>query len=222
MLRHKKKGLIMDNFYELVKTRRSIRKFEDTDIPDKDIEYFIKAAVTAPSGCNSQCWDFVAVKNKAVIQSLADAVGDAVEETLGESSVSTKEYIDSKKKGVGFFSKAPLVIAVFMTEAGYYDKTFLSYLDSKGYDHKQIMDYFGNYDVLSIGAAVQNLLLAVHSKGYGACWMNDPVIAGNKVNQILGVPENHKFISLIPIGVPAYTPRDKKMKALEEIFKIIK
>lgn len=44
----------MENFYELASKRRSIRKYEDTGIPLNDIEYFIKSAITAPSGCNSQ------------------------------------------------------------------------------------------------------------------------------------------------------------------------
>jgi len=211
----------MNNFFELAQSRRSIRKFKDIDIPNEDIEYFIKTATMAPSGCNSQCWNFVAVKNKDIIKKMAEAVSATVEDTFSDSNMVTKEYLESKKMATTFFAKAPVVIAVFMTEAVYYDKTFTSFLESKGLDYENMMRFFGNFDILTIGAAVQNLLLAIHEKGYGACWMNDPTIAGNKINEILDVSDEHKLISIIPVGVPAYAPREKKMKSFEEIYKII-
>jgi hypothetical protein len=51
--------------------------------------------------------------------------------------------------------------------------------------------------------------------------MNEPAIAGKKANSILGVSEELKFMSLIPIGFPAYTPRDKTMKDFNQALKII-
>ena len=73
--------------------------------------------------------------------------------------------------------------------------------------------------MLSVGAAIQNMLLAIHQKGYGACWMNEPVIAAKEIHTLLNVPEEHRFISLIPVGDPAYIPRHKDMKPFDEIFK---
>ena len=57
----------MNDFLDLASTRRSIRKYQDKDIPNEDIQYFIDAAVSAPSGCNSQCWRFIAIKDKDII-----------------------------------------------------------------------------------------------------------------------------------------------------------
>jgi nitroreductase len=211
----------MNNFLNLAVTRRSIRKYQDTDVPVKDIEYFIKAAVSAPSGCNSQCWRFIAVKDKEIIKRMEKSVIGKIEKLLeGKKAELPQEYLSSKKKMACFFSNAPLVIAVFMTDTYFYDKTFISALEEQGYDKSGIMDLFANYDILSIGAAVQNLLLAVHEKGYGACWMNEPSVAGDEINSILGVPKNERFMSLIPIGKPAYIPREKNMKELSEVFTI--
>lgn len=213
----------MDNFLKLASSRRSIRKFMETEVPDEDIRYFINAAVSAPSGCNSQCWRFVAIKNKEVISKLETAVIKETEELLAAKKEELSEdYLSSKRKMVSFFKNAPLVIAVFMTKAQYYDQCFISVLEGQGYDKEKIMDLFANFDILSIGAAVQNLLLAVHEKGYGACWMNEPAIAGVEVNRILEVPSDVRFMSLIPIGLPAYTPKEKNMKDLSEVFSIVK
>ncbi len=212
----------MENFLNLASTRRSIRKFENLDIPTSDIQYFIDAAVTAPSGCNSQCWRYVAIKNRSTINEIEAAVIGKTEEILKVKGKNISEdYLSSKRKMVSFFSKAPLVIAIFMTKAEFYDPTFISALKENGYTDKGIMDVFANYDLLSVGAAIQNMLLAIHEKGYGACWMNEPAIAGKEINKILGEPLEHKFISLIPVGIPAYTPKNKKMKDLNEVFSLI-
>jgi len=39
----------VNSFLELATKRRSIRKFQDKDVPDEDVKYFIDAAVRAPS-----------------------------------------------------------------------------------------------------------------------------------------------------------------------------
>ena len=212
----------MGSFLDLASGRRSIRKYENRDIPDADVEHFIKAAVTAPSGCNSQCWRFVAVKDKVIMENLAQAVIRKTEELLAaRKDLLTEQYISSKKRMLSFFMDAPLVIAVFMTYLEYYDRIEISALEAQGYDHEGIMKLFAYPDVLSIGAAVQNLLLAVHEKGYGACWMNEPAIAGEEINKILEIPAGNRFMSLIPIGFPSYIPRNKEMKPLSEVYNII-
>lgn len=212
----------MSDFLGLASGRRSIRKYENRTIPDEDVEYFIKAAVTAPSGCNSQCWRFVAIKDKAVMESLAQAVTRKTEELLSaRKDLLTEQYIASKKKMLSFFADAPLVIAVFMTHLEYYDRIEISALEAQGFDHEGIMRLFAYPDILSIGAAIQNLLLAVHEKGYGACWMNEPAVAGEEINKILGIPGGNRFMSLIPVGFPAYVPRNKELKPLSEVLNII-
>lgn len=212
----------MSSFYDLASARRSIRKYEDRDIPAGDVEYFIKAAVCAPSGCNSQCWRFIAIKDRTVINRIAQVVISKIEEILDDKKEElTEQYLVSKRKMVSFFVNAPLVIAVFMTHMEYYDPLMTAALQEQGYDHEGMMKLFAWPDLLSIGAAVQNLLLAVHEKGYGACWMNEPAIAGVEIGKILDIPREHKFISLIPVGYPAYTPKEKKIKGLDEIFTYI-
>jgi len=212
----------MESFLDLASTRRSIRKYKETDIPEKDIEYFINAAVNAPSGCNSQCWKFIAIKDRNIINKIETIVIKKAENILKiKGDEISQDYLSSKRKMISFFAKAPVIIAVFMTKAEFYDPVFISALKENGYDDDGIMKLFANYDLLSVGAAVQNMLLAIHEKGYGACWMNDPAIAGHEINKILDVSLEHRFVSLIPIGIPAYMPKNKKMKDIKEVFSII-
>ncbi len=209
------------NFLELASTRRSIRKFQAAAIPEADLEYFIQAAVQAPSGCNSQCWRFIAVRDREIIGRMEAAVVQSVAKLLEiHRNRLTPEYLESKRKMVSFFAAAPLVIAVFMTEAKFYDKVMIEALRAQGYDDAGIAKLFGQYDLLSVGAAIQNLLLAVHEKGYGACWMNEPVVAEAALQDILAVPRGQRLIALIPVGVPAYVPRGKTLKAMAEVFEV--
>jgi nitroreductase len=212
----------MKNFLDLALSRRSIRKFEEKEIPAKDLEYFIQAAVSAPSGCNSQCWRFIAIKDREIISQIETAVIQKNDALLAmKRQELSEEYLTSKHKMLTFFAKAPLIIAVFMTKVKFLDPIMISALKEHGYDEQGIIKLYANYDLLSIGAAIQNMLLAIHEKGYGACWMNDPAIAGTEINRILGVPPEQRFISLIPVGYPAYTPRHKDMKDLTEVFTVV-
>jgi nitroreductase len=209
----------MSYFSDLALSRRSIRKYEEKGIAPSEIKELIKIAISAPSACNSQCWKFIAIIDKKVIKQIEEAVVNKFEEILSFSlNVLPENYIASKKKAVSFFSKAPVVIAVFMTQWEYFDPMFVSVLKKQDYSVQDITSLLGSPDLLSLGGAIQNLLLAAHEKGYGACWMNDPAIAGEEIGKILAVPKGHKFISLIPIGFPAYTPREKQMKSFDEIY----
>lgn len=207
--------------YELSHTRRSIRKYKETTIPIEDIEYFIQTAMTAPSGCNSQCWHFVAVREAELIQEIADAVADRARAFYGGSEVDfTEEFLANRAKATSFFRNAPLVIFVFMDKLEYHDSRVTQFFTAAGMDHRQMMDYLGYPDVLSIGAAIENMLLAIHEKGYGACWMNDPVVAEQEIKRLLQVDAERKLISVIPVGVSAYQPRPKALKPLNEVLEI--
>jgi nitroreductase len=65
----------MNNVIECLVTRRSVREFTDKAISHDNMMQIMEAALFAPSGMNLQSWHFSAVMNKALITSLAAAVG---------------------------------------------------------------------------------------------------------------------------------------------------
>ncbi|OPX42375.1 coenzyme F420:L-glutamate ligase [Ruminiclostridium hungatei] len=210
---------MVNDFLELAVKRRSIRKFTDTPVPREMVEYFISCAANAPSGCDSQCWHFIAVDSRELIDKLADAAAEAARLFYSEGySGATPEFLHSREKAVSFFRNAPLVIFVFLDGTRFYDKKAVDAFYEKGYDYRGMVDRLGYYDVLSVGAAIQNLLLAVSEKGYGACWMNDPVIADGVLKELLGAKESLQLLSVIPIGQPKYIPREKVLKDKKSIL----
>lgn len=208
-----------NSFYELAAKRRSIRKFTDKQVSREEIEYFISCAENAPSGCDSQCWHFIVVDNKALIERIADEVGSYAKDFYGTGySKSTDAFLISREKATSFFRNAPLVIFVFLDRMDYYDERVTQAYCEKGYSYRSAMDKMGYPDILSIGAAIQNMLLAITEKGYGACWMNDPVIGEEKIKLLLDAKESLRLLSVIPIGEPKYLPREKKLKDRKEIL----
>ncbi|HAF71318.1 MAG: Nitroreductase [Acetothermia bacterium 64_32] len=93
---------------------------------------------------------------------------------------------------------APVTIAVLLdTEAGY-DRI---------------------KDVQAIGACAQNMLLAAHSLGLGACWIGR--VRDEQVERVLGAKEHEELMLLIPVGYPAESPAPKERKPLSELVRRI-
>jgi len=63
-------------FFQVVKDRRSIRKYKDIEIPDADITTMIDAARLAPSTNNSQPWQYLIVKQPETIKLLSLVAGN--------------------------------------------------------------------------------------------------------------------------------------------------
>lgn len=66
----------MNAAMENILTRRSVRAFEEKEIPREELEQIAKAAIYAPSGQNKQTWKITVVTDRTKIQALAKAVGE--------------------------------------------------------------------------------------------------------------------------------------------------
>jgi len=67
-------------------------------------------------------------------------------------------------------------------------------------------------------AAIQNILIASTALGYGSCWLEGyTLLHEGYFNDLLGVPDEKKLLTLIPIGVPVEWP-SKEKKPLEAVI----
>ncbi|MDR0272068.1 MAG: nitroreductase family protein [Clostridiales bacterium] len=57
---------------EIIKTRRSIRKYKSTPVTDEQIRALLEAAMLSPSACNTRPWRFIAIKNREMLDNLAE------------------------------------------------------------------------------------------------------------------------------------------------------
>ena len=63
-------------YYEVIKKRRSVRKYKDTPVSKQIIDSLIESARLAPSGGNGQGWLFGVVTDPTIIKQLAHAAGN--------------------------------------------------------------------------------------------------------------------------------------------------
>jgi hypothetical protein len=80
----------------------------------------------------------------------------AFAETLGLAADAT--YMESKIRMLTFFRNAPACVVVYMTRMDYYDAKMLAALTAHGYSYDDVMRLYGEPDLLSLGAAIQNFL----------------------------------------------------------------
>jgi len=69
------------------------------------------------------------------------------------------------------------------------------------------------YTIQNAAAAIQNMLLAAHALGLGACWVG--AFDEETIERILKIPERFKTMALIPLGYPAEKPNPPHRLGLE-------
>lgn len=61
----------MENFSDLIKNRRSMRKFTGEELTQNEVVALMKAALMSPSSKRTNCWQFVLVDDKELLKDLA-------------------------------------------------------------------------------------------------------------------------------------------------------
>lgn len=189
--------------HETLMNRRSIRKYTKDPVSQELIDKIMTAAIWAPSGGNAQPWRFYVAtgdRRDKLVQVMAEAPGpDAPSiEAFDETTVPTVEEglrlaakgdaseDELKKLGEDFqkfnrfgsirFYQTPVAIVVAKPKAG--------------------------GSTLDIGAAVENLLIAAHGEGLGACWLGMPLMFKDKVREAFDIPEDEDFVTCVCLGHP--------------------
>jgi len=64
----------MSDVGEVIKERRSIRKYEEKDVPDEVLNSLLETAGWSPSWANTQCWELIVVRDRALKESLKETI----------------------------------------------------------------------------------------------------------------------------------------------------
>ncbi len=197
-----------ENYFELMRKRRSVRYFSDKPISIEVIENLIKTAASAPSGANKQPWTFCVVKN-AEIKKKIRLAAESEERKSYEERMSDEWLEDLKHLGTDankpFLETAPYLIIVFKRP---YE------IDSEGKKHQ---NYYVNE---SVGLACGLLISAIQTAGLVTLTHTPSPM--RFLENILERPSNERAFLLLPVGYAAeqtYVP-DIKRKPIEEVMKI--
>jgi len=192
-------------FEDAIKTRRSIRKYSARTVPARLIKEILEAAESAPSAHNAQPWRFVVLTDKDLKQKLAEVMANAWKADLtknGTVSVFSETKAEASLKR---FTQAPVLIAACLTM-----KDMIQYPD----ESRQNCEH--DLAVQSLGAAIENILLASHVRGLGSCWFSAPIFCKDAVRRVLHVPKDVEPQALITLGDAAEEPTAPFRKPLQD------
>ena len=208
---------------KLIKGRRSIRQWKKQEVPDELLKKAVELATWAPNGGNYQGWRFIIVKQKEMIEKLANAVQSVTDKIASwPEAMSWQEDVKRYRKNASFFRNAPACIGVF---SGVYqspmDKVLIA-RESFDREAKEILGFRRSAPtaVQSVAAAVTTMLLVFQQMGLGAVWLVSPIQAKKEIEAILKVPSNIDLICLIAVGYPDESPQ-KERRPVEGVLEFV-
>jgi len=183
--------------------RRSIRRYKPDPVPRDLIESLLAVGIWAPSAHNRQPWRFAVVEAPAQKESLANAMGARLRRDLVADGVPTDVIEADASRSYSRITSAPVVIALCLSMVD-----MDVYADTKRNHSEYVMA------VQSTAMAGQNILLAAHEAGLGACWMCAPLFCPEVVQAALDLPDDWQPQALVTVGYAAET-REKTRRPLE-------
>ena len=171
-----------NDIYEIIKTRRSIRSFQDKEVTDELLDKILENAIWAPSGKNFQNWHFYILKGEKLKEftEVYQEFWEFVRPTL-EGKLKPK-IIELTEKFFGNIGNAPVVILAF----------------------SDIIP--GEEPITSMGSvflAIQNLLLLAHKEGLGTCVLGRVEQKAEQMKKLFKI-ENKEFLCGIALGYSNY------------------
>jgi len=183
----------MSNMLDAIKERRSVRKYQSRTVPHELIEEVLVAAGWAPSAHNAQPWRFIVLADAQVKRELAEAMAESWAADMAKDGLNIEA--DKRRVRVERFATAPVLILACLTMDG-----------MRKFSDKKRQNSERDLAMQSLGATLQNLLLAAHAKGLGACWFCAPGFCKETVRRVLKIPDEVEPEALIAIGYPAEKP----------------
>jgi nitroreductase len=178
-----------DTFLDLVRSRRTARSHAPAPVPEAALAAVLEAARWAPSAANRQPWQFVVVADAA----LKDALR---REFLDEARGRGEKYRSVTEKQADLLLAPALVLVC--GDAG----TKPRYVNADEIGDAVQEELF----LLSMGAAIQNLLLAATAAGLTSTWLARPARLP-AVRTLLSLPETLRAIAFVAMGVAEAAPR---------------
>ena len=182
---------------EVPLARRTVRDFTGAPVSPEAVRRAIATALTAPAPHHSTPWRFVVLESARARDGLCDAMLEAwIADLRGDGF--TEEQIARRVRRGEPLRRAPLIVVpcLVLDEAHTYP------------DEKRNRSERSMFEV-SMGAAVENLLVSLAAEGLGSCWISSTLFCQDVAARAMGVPDGWLPMGAIGIGHPASAPASR-------------
>ncbi len=190
----------------LLKSRRSVRKYQTRPVSPELIEQVLEAARWAPSPHGRQPWRFVVLTRQEAKAQLAEQMGDTWRRELQMDGQADEIVAIRMEKSRQRILHAPAIIipCLYMEDMDHYP-------DERRQADERIMA------IQSIGAAIQNMLLMAYDLGLDTGWMCAPLFCPEIVCETLNLDARLIPQALITLGYAAADPQRRERLPLSTL-----
>jgi coenzyme F420-0:L-glutamate ligase/coenzyme F420-1:gamma-L-glutamate ligase len=179
---------------DLVTSRRTIRSFTDAVVPRNLVEVAIAAALTAPAPHHTKPLRFVVVETPSARMALLKRMEEQWRADLHADGLEPAAIERRVARGA-LLHRAPVLIAPFLVREGAHH-----YPDARRARAEERMF------TLAGGAAVENLLVALHGEGLGSAWVSSSIFCPAVVTESLDIDPSWEPLGLVAVGFTDETP----------------
>jgi len=164
-----------------IKTRRTVHEYSDAPISKAEMEQILESAIWAPNHKLTNPWEFYVFSGN-VKERLARLRGELKRSKFDDPD--SEQARKSDQNAYRQLARAPYAVLVCQQLSA---------------DPVRAEE-----DLLSVGCAIQNMMLVAQSFGIGAFWGTGPLLNHPKTFAALGVREGRRAIGLVILGRPAH------------------
>ena len=175
-------------FYEVINKRRSIRQFEDKEIPREVLERILDAGLKAPSSNHQRRWELVTLTDKTLILELAKFIRPYPCRIQEPKTPQQEMFKIAYPRQRTMIEESACVILPYFKQKYTFDN------DKNGYG---LMDYGAAW------AVVENMLLAATAEGLGSVVHIPVKKEPEQIKEFLKIPDSYYLPTLVVLGYPA-------------------
>ena len=186
-------------FLDLVRTRRSVRVYKSGKVAEKQLEMILEAARWAPSGANTQPWEFVVTRDREKMRRVRKIYDQEWRQRKLEDPV---HYKGLKKDYVGDVSVLVLACAD--------PRTMRVYLTTRQPGDREKLFQ------ASVANAVEHMMLMAASMNLGTVWVSVREEIEPELRELFQVPQPLRLLWIMPIGHATSWPKAKPRRKISD------
>ncbi|MFG3056779.1 coenzyme F420-0:L-glutamate ligase [Kitasatospora sp. NPDC048239] len=192
-----------------VTLRRTVRAFTAEPVDPGAVRRAVAAAVTAPAPHHTTPWRFVLLESPEARTRLLDAMLTAWQHDLRELDGWDEQRIARRTARGQVLRDAPALVVPCLVMDGSH-----SYPDERRTAAEREMF------TVALGAAVQNLLVALTGEGYGSAWVSSTMFCRDTVRAALDLPADWDPMGAVAVGRPAEPPRERPERSADAFIEV--